>query len=492
MSEYDDLMIFERKTQALNEVAGRLMWDQETVMPPAASEQRAEEMAAMESMLHARRTDPRVGNWLAAIDVRELDDVGRANLRLIRREYECSSRVPAELAENIARTTSLAVNDWARALKNEDFVEFAPALERVLDLKRQEAAVLAGDGELYDALLDRYEPGATAAGIAGMFDALRPGLIALVDRVLGADRQPVTLNHSFDEKIQARLSREMAETFGYDFTRGRIDRAVHPFSSGSGMDVRITMRSDPSDPFNCIYSTIHETGHGAYEQGVSGAYGLTPVGQGASMGVHESQSRIYENQLGRSRAFTGHLFTRMRKLFGDFGIEDADAFFGTVNRVSPGFIRTEADELHYNLHIMMRFDLERDLISGALEVDQLPEAWNSRFDSDFGVAVDRPSNGVLQDIHWASGLFGYFPTYTLGNVYAGCLHQTMRRDLPGLDGHLSKGDTVPATTWLRENLQQHGSLREPIDTITEACGFAPSVEPLLNYLEEKFADLYDL
>ncbi len=492
MSDFGDLMAFVRRTQALAEVAGRLAWDQETVMPPAATEQRAEEMAAIEAALHARRADPRIGEWLAAVDGHELDEAGRANLRLIRRQYERTTKVPAELAAEVARATSLAHDRWERARKDEDFAEFSPALQRILDLRRQEAVALADGGKLYDALLDSYEPGATEAGLAEMFGALRPGLVTLADRVLGADHQPAPLDHLFDEEIQTRLSREMAETFGYDFTRGRIDRAVHPFSSGSGMDVRITMRSDPRDPFNCIYSTIHETGHGAYEQGVSREYGLTPVGQGASMGVHESQSRIYENQLGRSRAFTGHLFTRMEKLFGDFGILDADAFFGTVNRVSPGFIRTEADELHYNLHIMMRFDLERDLISGALEVDELQDAWNSRFEADFGVAVDRPSNGVLQDIHWASGLFGYFPTYTLGNVYAGCLHQAMRRDLHDLDEHLSKGDAVPATTWLRDNLQQHGSLREPIDTITAACGFSPSVELLLRYLRDKFGELYRL
>ncbi len=492
MSSYDELIAFERSTQALSEIAGRLGWDQETVMPPAATEQRAEEMAAIETVLHSRRTDPKVGDWLESVDGKELDEIGRANLRVIRRDFERTSRVPAELAAEIARATSLARDNWVQAREGENFAEFAPALKRVLDLRRQEAAAVADGGEPYDALLDDFEPGATASGVAEMFSALRPGLVALADRVLGAGHQPALPDHTFDEEIQVRFSREMAETFGYDFSHGRIDRAVHPFSSGSGLDVRITMRTDPRDPFNSIYSTIHETGHGAYEQGVSRKYLLTPVGQGASMGVHESQSRIYENQLGRSRAFTGHLFGRMQKLFGDFGVADSEAFYSVVNRVAPGYIRTEADELHYNLHIMMRFDLERDLISGALEVDDLPEAWNSRFETDFGVAVDRPSNGVLQDIHWASGLFGYFPTYTLGNVYAGCLHKVIRRDIPGLDGHLSKGDTAPATGWLRRNLQQHGSLREPAETITAACGFVPTVQPLLDYLEEKFTDLYRL
>ena len=492
MSAYDELISFVRTTEALIQVQERLSWDQETVMPSGAKEQRAEEAAAIEAIVHARQTVSRIGDWLAEIEESALDEVGRANLRLIHRDFERTRRVPAELATEIARTKSLTRGDWIRAKESEDFATFAPALKRILDLKRQEAAALADGGELYDALLDEYEPGATAAEIAKMFSSLRPGLVALADRVQGARYQPVRLNHGFDEETQARLSHEVAETFGYDFSRGRIDKAEHPFCAGGGKDVRITMRIDPDNPFDCIYSTIHETGHAAYEQGVSGEFGLTPLGQGASVGVHESQSRIYENQLGRSRAFTHHLFGRMRALFGDFGVADAEAFDGTVNRVAPGYIRTEADELHYNLHVMMRFDLERDLVAGNLEVDELPEAWNSRFKADFGLAVDRPSNGVLQDIHWASGYFGYFPTYTLGNVYAGCLHQELRRHLPDLDEHLCRGETAPATNWLLENLQRHGSLRQPTDTVTHACGAPPTIEPLLNYLESKFTDLYRL
>ena len=493
MSAYGDLIAFERRTQALMGVAERLSWDQETVMPSAATAQRAEEMAAIEAVLHARRTDPRVGDWLAAVDERRLDEAGSANIRLIRREFDRARRIPTELAAEIARANSLAHNDWVGARAEEDFGAFAPALKRVLDLKRQEAAAVANGGDPYDALLDSYEPGATAAGLAVMFDALRPGLVALAERVSEeAANPPDMLNHKFDEEIQLGLSRELAETFGYDLTRGRIDRAVHPFSSGSGTDVRITTRTDPLDPFNCIYSTIHEVGHGTYEQRISSEYTLTPVGRGASMGVHESQSRIYENQLGRSRGFTAHLYDRMHALFGDFGVANAESFFGTVNRVVPGYIRTEADELHYNLHIMMRFDLERDLIKGGLDVDELPEAWNSRFEADFGLAVDRPSNGVLQDVHWAAGHFGYFPTYTLGNIYAGCLYQALCQDIPDLEECLSRGEVTSALAWLHENLQQHGGLREPVDTVTEACGFTPSVEPLLNYLEHKFSELYRL
>jgi len=492
MLAYDDLIAFERETQALSAIAGRLGWDQETMMPAGSANQRSEEHAAIEGVLHARRIDPRVGEWLAEIDASKLDMAAQANLREIRRSFDRTSKVPADLAAELAKVTSLSHRTWAESRANEDFASFAPMLEHVLRLKRQEAQALASGGDLYDALLDDYEPGASGADIAAMFDALRPRLVALADRIQGASHQPASLSGSFDEGKQMQLSHEVATSFGYDFNRGRIDKAVHPFSSGSGADVRITTRTSAMDPFNCLYSTIHEVGHGAYEQNIDETYMLTPLGSGASMGVHESQSRIYENQLGRSRAFTGHLFTRMQALFGDFGITDTEAFYGTVNRVSPGYIRTEADEIHYNLHVLLRFDLERALIAGDLQVADLPDAWNARFLADFGQAVDKPSNGVLQDVHWSAGLFGYFPTYSLGNVYAGNLNVALRGDVPDLDAQLAKGDTSAATAWLGKNLQTHGSLRLPKDTITHACGHTPTVEPLLDYLEAKFTDLYRL
>jgi carboxypeptidase Taq len=489
MSAYDDLIAFTRETVALAQVAGRLGWDQETMMPRGASAQRSEEMAALEGVLHARRTDPRVGDWLAAAEAP--DAAGSAQLREIARVYRRNVKVPGRLASEVARVTSLSQGIWANARRTEDVAAFLPILSDVLRLRREEAAALADGGDLYDALLNDYEPGATGVEIAAMFDRLRPRLVALRDRVLGAP-QPSGLSGEFPAEGQLALSRDLARAFGYDFDRGRLDLAVHPFSSGSGADVRITTRVNPADPLNCFYSTIHEVGHAAYEQGIDPAYGLTAIGQGASMGVHESQSRSYENQLGRSRAFAGWLFGRMRDTFGDIGIDDADAFYATINRVTPGFIRTEADEVQYNLHILMRFDLERRLIGGGLEVADLEDAWNARFEADFGVAVDRPSNGLLQDVHWSIGLFGYFPTYSLGNVYAGCLHAALRRDVPDLDSHLGRGDLTPATAWLHDKVQRHGSLRIPRDTIAHAIGGPPTEGPLLEYLEAKFAAIYGL
>ncbi len=487
MSAYEDLMAFQRQTEALAQVAGRLGWDQETVMPDGAAGQRAEEIGALESVLHARRTDPRLGEWLAAAVAP--DAVGEAQLRQIRRSYARTMKIPARLAEEIARVTSLAQGVWAGCRAAEDVAGFLPTLSKVVELKREEGAALAAGADPYDALVDDYEPGMTGASIAAMFDAMRPRLVALRGRVLGA-AAPHGIVGTFGRDDQLALTRELATVFGYDWTRGRVDLAVHPFSSGSGQDVRITTRVNEVDPFNCFYSTIHEVGHAAYEQGVDEAYLLTPIGQGASMGVHESQSRSYENQMGRSRAFTGWLYGRMREVFGDFGIADAEAFYRAVNRVHAGYIRTEADEVHYNLHVMMRFDLERALIRGELQVADLEGAWNDRFRADFGVAVDKPSNGMLQDVHWSCGLFGYFPTYTLGNVYAGCLTKALRADIPGLDGMMAQGDVSAATGWMREKLQRHGARYLPREVVAQACGFEPSEGPLLDYLEAKFGEIY--
>lgn len=490
MTVYDDLMAFQRETEALGQVAGRLGWDQETVMPRGSAEQRAEEMGAMEGVLHARRTDPRIGEWLE--QAQAVDDVSTAQLRLIRRSYSRAQKVPGKLAQEIARVTSMAQGVWAEARAKDDVASFLPMLADVVRLKREEGTALAEGGDPYDALMDDYEPAATAETVAALFDRMRPRLVALREKILGSAHTVAPVDGVFAADTQMRMARDLATAFGYDWERGRMDIAVHPFSSGAATDVRITTRVVETDPFNCFYSTIHEVGHACYELGIDPDYRLTPMGGGVSMGVHESQSRIYENQLGRSRAFTGWMFDQMRERFGEFGCRDADAFYAAVNRVQPGFIRTEADEVHYNLHIMMRFDLERALMRGDLAVGDLEAAWNDRFVTDFGQTVPRPALGVLQDVHWSCGLFGYFPTYSLGNVYAGCLHKTLRQDVAGLDAALAAGNTRPATDWLREGLQRHGGLREPRATIAHACGFDPEEGPLLDYLEAKFGAIYRL
>ncbi|MBF9047290.1 carboxypeptidase M32 [Rhodobacterales bacterium LSUCC0031] len=489
MSALSDLLAFQRETEALSQIMGRLGWDQETMMPRGAALQRGEEMAALEGVLHARRTDPRVGAWLDSAEATSPAEA--AQLRLIAQSYRRACRVPGDLAAEIARVTSVAQGKWAAARKDDDLASFLPVLGQVIALRRTEAAALAEAGDPYDALLEGYEPGITGAEIAALFDRMRPGLVDLRGRLADAPDAPVLSGH-FPAQAQRDLAREVAEAFGYDLSRGRIDEAVHPFSSGSHNDVRITTRIDTSDPLGCIFSTIHEVGHAGYEQNIAQDYGLSILGQGVSMGVHESQSRIYENQLGRSPAFCQWLYGRMRDHFGPLSVTTPEDFARAVNRVAAGYIRTEADEVHYNLHIMLRFDLERALIRGDLVLGDLEAAWNDRFAADFGLAVDKPSNGVLQDVHWPVGLFGYFPTYSLGNVYAGCLYDAMRAGLPDLDDRLAGGDVAAALGWLRDNLQRHGGLRPPRETIAHATGATVSEGPLLGYLGAKYEALYGL
>lgn len=489
MSVYEEVIAFVRKTEALSQVSGRLGWDQQTVMPPGANRQRSEEMAALEEVLHARRTDPRLGEWLERAEAG--NEVEAANLRELRRDFARNSKVPARLASELARVTPLSQTAWEEARLAGDVGQFLPWLEQMIALRREEGQAIAAGGDPYDALMADYEPETDSETVAATFARMRPRLVALRDAILGADSPPALTGH-FAQDGQLRVSRRLAEHFGYDFTRGRIDLAVHPFSSGSGDDVRITTRVAVEEPFNCLYSTIHEVGHAAYEQAVAPSYALTPIGRGVSMGVHESQSRIYENQLGRSRALCHWLYGAMKQEFGPLSVASADAFFAAANRVTQGFIRTEADEVQYNLHIMLRFELERALIRGSLDAADLEEAWNTKFEADFGFRVDKPSNGLLQDVHWSVGLFGYFPTYALGNIYAGCLYQALRADLPELETDLERGDTTSATQWLKTRVQQHGALRGPRDTIRHACGFEPDEAPLIHYLETKFSELYSL
>ena len=490
---YAALMAHQKQTKALGMTSGLLSWDQEVMMPKSGTEQRAEQAGALQAVLHARQTDPRIGDWLDRAGGDTTDAVQKANLRLIRREFDRTRRIPADLAEEMARVTSKAQVIWAEARKEQNFAAFAPTLARVVDLVRDyAAAVREGDQTLYDALLQDYEPGSTEAEVAATFDRLRIGLTELRARIQGSDHVPPKLNGSFAAQGQMTLARELAATFGYDFHAGRLDLSVHPFTNGTRGDCRITTRVDDDNPFDCLYSTIHEVGHALYEQGLDPDLTWQPAGDHASMGVHESQSRFCENQIGRSAAFSEYLWPRFRDAFGPAGLESARDLYQAANRVAPGFIRTEADEVHYNLHIMMRFDLERSLVSGDLQVPDLEAAWNDRFQADFGVAVPDAAMGVLQDVHWSCGLFGYFPTYALGNIYAGCLTEALRRDISDVDQLIRTGDLAPLVGWMRTHVHRKGALDMPRTVIAQATGAQPNERPLLEYLNTKFSDLYGL
>ena len=488
---YTELVDHLKTTTALEQVAGLISWDQETVMPANGGPMRAEQAGAMEGVLHARRSDLRIGEWLEKIDGDALDLAGQANIRAARRDFDKARKVPAKLAEALARAGASGQRAWAAAREQDDFEAFAPSLSEIVALKREEASALCADGaDPYDALLADFEPGMNVDALAKLLGQLRPGLTELRARISESERVAQPLFGKFPVDKQLDMAHRLATVCHYDFDGGRLDMSVHPFSSGYRGDARITTRVNEGYVFDCLYSTIHEVGHANYEQGRDPAHDLMPAGGWASMGIHESQSRLMENQIGRSRPFMDWLFPQMVEVFGDIGVNGPEGLYAAVNHVGPGYIRTEADEVHYNLHILMRFDLERALIAGDLQVADLEAAWNERFKADFGVSVDKPSNGCLQDVHWSVGLFGYFPTYSLGNIYAGCLFDRMKADMPGLEDDIANGDLGQAVDWLRTNIHRHGTLYAPEDLIENATGTPASVEPLLRYLDDKFAALY--
>ncbi len=488
---YAELSQHLRRIAALEQVAGLLNWDQETQMPPKGAAQRGEHAAAVAAAMHALATDPRISEWIAAAGPR--DAAGSVNLAEAARLHARAAKVPAQLAADLAAAAVAAQTAWEAARAANDLAAFLPSLGHMLELKRAEADCLAGPGRTaYDALLDDFEPGATAADLASLFASLRPGLTALRARIADAARPAPVLAGRFPPEAQLALARRVAGIFGYDWDAGRLDLAVHPSSNGSGGDVRITTRIDEADPGQCLFSTVHETGHAVYSQGSDPAQALLPAGAYASMGVHESQSRLFENQLARSRAFCDWLYPAMRAAFGDLGVDGPEDLYRAINAVETGFIRTDADEVHYNLHVMLRFDLERALIGGDLGAGDLEAAWNDRFFADFGRAVPDPRRGVLQDVHWSVGLFGYFPTYTLGNVYAAELHAALRRDLPDLDARLAAGDLAPVRAWLGPRIHRQGRLLAPRALIAAATGRDPDAATLVGQLETKYGALYDL
>jgi carboxypeptidase Taq len=493
------LMAHLRQLTALDRVRDLLGWDQETMMPPGGNASRAEHAGAVEAACHRLRTNPQLGEWLAILEpeAAQLGPVARASLRQARRIHDRAVRVPESLAAALAHAAARGQAAWSAARRDNRFADFAPVLTEIVDLKRQQARCLAGQGagadDLYDALLDDFEPGAKVRDLAPLLASLRPRLTSLRQRIAEriASRGNAPEAQPIPAEAQMAIARRLCAASGFGWETGRLDRSEHPFSLGfGGGDTRITTRIREVAPWECLYSTMHELGHALYDLGIDRALDFTPVSGSASMGMDESQSRLWENQIGRSRAFCTWLAPLVAEAGG--GPADPDQLHASVNRVSTGFIRTEADEVHYNLHILLRLELERAIIGGDLEVAGLEAEWTERFARDFGVAPPDAAQGVLQDVHWSVGLFGYFPTYSLGNMYGAALAGAMRRALPGLDEDLAAGDLVPARAWLRANIHCHGRLKTPDQIIADVTGRPISTEPLLAYLEEKYGSLYGL
>jgi carboxypeptidase Taq len=497
---YEELIRRVREESLLTTVEALLEWDEETYMPPGGVESRSEQLALVAGLLHDRGTDPRLGELLAAIEGSDLlaDPSGAAavNVRALRREYDRFVRLPRKLVEEVARTSTLAQKAWASARAAAEFERFRPWLERVVRLKQEEADCVGYDGERYDALLEDYEPGLRSAVASRLFDALRRELVPLLARIEAAPRRPdaSVLRRHFPRDRQRRFGETVAAGVGFDFARGRMDLGVHPSCTavGSG-DCRISLRFDERDFAGGLLTILHEVGHALYEQGLEPEHYGTPLGETASVGMDEAQARFWENRVGRDRRFWEHFYPRARELFpeslGDVPLEE---FHFAVNRVAPSRVRVQADEVTYNLHVMIRFDLERSLISGRLLVSDLPEAWNEAYRTTLGVAPRNDAEGVLQDGHWADGMIGYFPTYTLGDVFAAQLYACAELELGNLGELFARGEFATLVRWLGQRVYRQGARHPSARLIEVVTGSPPDHRPLVRILAAKYGELYGI
>jgi carboxypeptidase Taq len=495
---YDELLRRSREEALLTSSADLLGWDEETCLPAAGAEHRGAQLALLNGLCHDRATDPVLGDLLAAVEGSDLvsDPLSSAavNVRQWRRRYDRQQRLPRSLVEEHSRVTTLAQQAWASARREANFAPFAPWLDRVIQLQREEAKALGGPN-LYDALLEEYEPGCTAAMVAHLLADLRRDLRPLLHAILGTRRPSGSLRYrEYPIEDQKAFACAAAAAVGFDLHRGRIDVAVHPFSTRLGPeDCRLTARYDVHDFSEGFFTVLHETGHGLYEQGLAVDHFGTPMGEAASLGMHEAQARLYENFLGRSRSFWEYFFPLAVRSFST-ALDGAslDAFHLALNAVQPTPLRARADEVTYNLHILIRFELEQALLRGDLTVADLPAAWAEAYRHTLGIIPANDAEGCLQDGHWASGLIGYFPTYALGNVFAAQLMEKAEQDAGPFAAAFSRGDFAGLLDWLRRHVHAHGQRYSAADLVAQATGSPPQTAPLIRSLAARYGELYGL
>ncbi|MBS2036400.1 carboxypeptidase M32 [bacterium] len=480
----------------LYSVRSLLYWDQQVLMPGGGASARADQIAALEKVCHGMLTDPHFKSTLEEAEEAAGEDIDRRYLRSARRAYDLAAKLPSRLVEERARATALAVEAWVEAKKTNSFAHFLPHLRRVFDLTREVAEHKGYAQHPYDALIDEYEPGMTTAKIDALFGGILPSLVQLVQAIAASPPLPRRiLQQAFPFQGQHEFSRYLLESIGFDFERGRLDQSAHPFcSSSTSSDVRMTDRLDEWLVTMSIFGSLHEGGHGLYEQGSPREWNSTPLAGGCSLGIHESQSRMWENFVGRSLPFWKAHFPKMRSLFPEqlWGYSPED-MYRAVNYVEPSFIRVEADEVTYTLHVVMRYELERDMITRALDPADLPQAWNEKMQKTLGITPPNDSLGCLQDIHWSDGLIGYFPTYSIGNVVAAQLWRKIRTDLPDLDRQTEAGNHAPLLGWLRHNLHRYASSVSPEEALFEATGGEElDHRPFVDYLWDKFSKLNEI
>ena len=495
---YEELIRRSREASLLASCSSLLGWDEQTYMPTGGVEHRSRQMALLAGLHHEKATDPIIGELLAQLDgtslVQEADSPAAVNVRELRRNFQRLTRLPRSLVEEMARTVSIAQQEWITARSKVDYAHFQPWLERIVALKQREAECLGDGTASYDALLDEYEPGAKSEDIAVLFNALRADLVPLVRAIADSPVKPnvAILRGEFPVERQRIFGELVASALGFDFSRGRLDTTAHPFCSGIGPgDCRITTRFHHDQFADALFGIMHEVGHGLYEQGLDPAHFGTPMGESVSLGIHESQSRLWENAVGRSRPFWSHFLPVAQRFFPDsFPDVSLDEFHLAINHVAPSLIRVEADEVTYNLHILVRFELERELLSGQLAAADLPEAWNGKYADYLGVRPSQDAEGCLQDIHWSAGLFGYFPTYTLGNIFAAQLFAQANADLGNLDDLFVQGKFAPLLAWLRDRVHRQGQRFRSSRLIEEVTGSPLDHAPLVRFLKQKYEPLY--
>ena len=476
-----------------------LGWDQQAFMPSGGSHARAEQSATLGKIAHEMFTADETGRLIdaAASETNGLDpDSDDARLiSVTRRDYHKNRKVPADLVAEIARVTGQAVDVWTQARAQSDWKPFEPYLQKIVDLNRKLADVLGYVEKPYDALLDQFEPDMKTSEVQAVFDAIKPEIIGLVKQIAAKGGvSDEVLHRDFDEQAQWNFGIEVIKRYGFDFERGRQDKSVHPFTTSFSIgDVRITTRVERDFLSPALFGTLHECGHGLYEQGFSMSLERTPLADGASMGMHESQSRMWENLVGRSRPFWQFFFPQLQAAFpAQLADQTVESFYKAANMVSPSFIRVEADEVTYGLHIMLRFELENEMLEGRLKIADVPEAWNAKMQDFLGITPPTIALGALQDIHWSGGMIGYFPTYQLGNLISLQLWEKINAEIPDLTAQIAHGEFKALLTWLRTNLHQHGRKFTSVELLQRITGGGLNPTPYLKYLKAKFSDVYGL
>jgi carboxypeptidase Taq len=492
---YDRLLSTVRRINNVSNAAGLLSWDQQVMMPPEGTPARSQQLSALSAVQHELLTDEETGDLLDELGDADLTDDRAAVVREVRRDYERAVRVPTDLVEEISSTSSEALSTWETAKAEDDFDAFAPYLERLVELKREYAEHIDPDRDPYAVLVEEYEPCLPLDQIESILEDLKQTLVPMIDAVRGSDVSLAVdaFAGEFDEDTQETLSREALTTLGYDWDRGRLDTSSHPFTSGTQFDARVTTRFDESDPLGALTATVHEFGHAFYQLGLpDDAYG-TPLGEARDLSVHESQSRLWENHVGRSPEWWELFLPTFQEHFPATAEVTPREAYEAANQVhEDNLIRVEADELTYHLHIVVRFEIERELISGDLDVADVPEAWNDRYERYLGIRPGTDAEGCLQDIHWSYGNFGYFPTYSLGSVMAAQLYDAAEAEIDDLPDRIRAGEFDALQEWLRENVHRHGKRYETNDLVVEATGEDFAADAFVDYVTGKYGGLYDL